>query len=348
MKNKTYLRNSFFRQPDWRWERVLRVTNRPLTPGRCSRHDDKWIRAGRNFLLRWTDAESDEERERIFWDKPGLFYAYEFHERRHEHPEASMFIQARLLARQSYEQIANVMSTTPEAIEWYEALYFNVVEHLEARDWITKQVLLPAFAKHHADMVPQEDGSVALPFRDSTVAHPFLDASLKLFAYFGGPHLVDLMIHGMQSGKPLTSPEDLPAWLDQHWSNSIRRRSAQAAMQFEINKYNVMELFAVHSNIIQIERSEESQDQQKTTTERHIKAMIDEIPWAIGDQGDKAYSGTVLGRFDNMAAELRDDEVLKIGAGEAVAGIDKNWPDKLPPPRKQNPGLIGQGEEKVL
>jgi hypothetical protein len=322
---------NFFRSPQWRWDRVLKLCDRPNQAGRCTRRDDAVVREGRNFLLAWRKATDPDAKGELFWKTPGLYYAFELHEREAEDPESALFIQARLLARQTPEQIAQVMSTHPSAVKWYEALFFNVSDRLDQRDWITKQVLLPAYRNANG----AAGGDAALPFRDSSVARPFMDASLKLFAYFGGTHLVDVMIAGLRAGKPLTSPDDLSNWLDQTWSTTVRRRSAQAAVEFEVNKYNVMELFTVHSRIVEIERSEDSQDRQRSTHERAIEAMLGEIPFAVGDDGRKLVEGSKLKRFDEGAAELRDDEVLLVAAGHDVEGLDDSMPARLPPPRKR-------------
>lgn len=341
-----YQKNNFFRKPHWRWDRVLQMVDRYGQPGRCTKRDDDFIRKARKFLLAWRDAEDEAEKERLFWERPGLYYAYQMREKVNVDPEAAMFIEARLLARQKFDVIAKNMSTIPETVQWYEALFFNVVDHLDARDWITKHVLMPAFTKHPNNVIANHDG--ALPFKDSTVAFPFMDASLKLFGYFGGPQLVDFMLAGFQSGKPLTGMDDLNNWLDANWSTTIRRRSAQAALSFEINKYNVLELFAIHTQIIQIERSEESADQARTTTEKHIKAMIDEIPWMVGKKGAKALEGTELGKYDEYAAELRDEEVMRLAAGEVLdAEYLESRPKMLPPPRRKA-GEAETGKDTVL
>jgi GAF domain-containing protein len=46
-------------------------------------------------------------------------------------------VQARLLARHSPEEIARITPLPAEAVATYEALFFNVVDRLDARDWIT-------------------------------------------------------------------------------------------------------------------------------------------------------------------------------------------------------------------
>ncbi len=340
-----YQKYNFFRPPDWRWDRVMKLVDRKDKAGRCTRRDDDYVRAARNFLLRWRKEDiTEQERDRLLFEMPGMYFAYDFHRRLNDDHEASMYLQARLLAGQTPEQIGEAMGVMPEAVTWYAAIFFDVADKLKNRDWVTKQIIAPALARGNAPpkMVADDDEEEDLPptpFKDSTVAKPFLDGSLKLFAYFGGPHLVDLMIGGMESGKPLTSPDDLKNWMDGTWSTILRRRSMQAAMSFEVNKYNVLELFAVHTRIIEIERSEESNEQARTTTERHIKAMVDEIPWAVGDDGVKLYGGTTVGRFDSMAGELRDDELLRIASGQTAPTLS-DYPDKLPPPRRDKKSVV--------
>lgn len=331
VKLKTYAdyqKYNFFRSPAWRWDRVLSLVDRDDgVPGRCTRRDDEFVRTARSFVLKWQNGD-DDMKEKLLWENPGLYYAYDFQQRVADDPEAAMYIQARLLARLTPAEVADTMGMMPDAIEWYARLFFDVLPYLDKRDWITKQVLVPSLMR--APVKAEEETG----FKDSTVARPMMDGSLKLFAYFGGKHLVDLMIHGMQVGKPVTSPEDAANWLDNNISQTIKARTAQASRLFEINKYNVMELFTIHNQILAIEKSEENQDQTKSTQERHIKAMIDEIPWAVGSDGEKLYGGSTVGRFDNMASELRDDELILIASGRKAPTIADHFPDKLPEPRR--------------
>lgn len=334
-----FQRNNYYRSPQWRWDRVLEMARRGPTPFRCSRRDDAYIRAGHKFNRALGNREEESERRELFWDTPGLFYAWQIFDKHTEDATGGQIIQARLLARQSNEEIAKAMSTIPETIEWYEAMFFNVSDRLDNRDWITAQILLPAILRNQQVRV-SDDSADPPRFRDPVIARPFLDGSLKMFAYFGGPYLVDLMITGFQQGKPLASPDGIAAWLDGHWATTIRRRSAQAALEFNVNNFNVTELFTIHTRIIEIDRSQESADSQQSNHERHVKAMLDEIPWAVGQKGADQFKGSLLGRLDDMHGELRDDEVLKITSGQPVEGLKDNFPDKLPPPRR-NPTVLG-------
>lgn len=335
-----YQKYNFFRTPDWRWERVLKLVDRPGdVPGRCNKRDDATVRTAKTFLCKRKNGDQ-MMLEKLKFENPGLFFAYEFHERAQEDPEAAMYIQARLLARQTPEQIGGVMGILPAAVQWYADLFFDVVPYLDQRDWITKQVIVPGLVRTTGVKLPETD----IPehgFKDSTVARPFMDGTLKLFAYFGGPHLVDIMIGGLQAGKPLVGVDDADNWFDRTINTTLRRRTAQAAHMFEINKYNVMELFAVHSRLMEIARSEENQDQARSIMEKHIKATVDEIPWAVGGDGEKLYEGTIVGRFDTMSGELRDDELILVASGQVAKTVSPdNFPRELPPPRKEKKSIL--------
>ena len=343
---KTYAdlqKYNFFRTPEWRWDRILKLVDRHPTPGRCTRRDDDFVRKARNFILRWRSAEGDDEKERLKFENPAIHYAYDFHQKSNDDPEAVMYVQARLLARQDPEHIGSVMGILPDAVLWYSWLFFDVIDRLEQRDWITKQIIVPAMVrqgfKKKKKNGPQETDE-SYQVMDSSVAKPFMDGSLKLFAYFGGTHLVDALIAGLQAGKPLSSPDEISNWMDSTWMNVLKRRSLQAAMAFEINKYNVTEVFAVHTRIIEIERSEESSEQARTSHERHVKAMIDGIPWAVGDDGRKLYDKSIVGRFDDMPGELRDDEVLQLASGQHVPGLATDFPKELPAPRTDKKSIL--------
>jgi hypothetical protein len=340
--------HNFYRDPAWRWNRISFLANKILgeRPGRCSRRDDNWIRRAKPFYQSWT-RKAEVDREEMFWKEPALFYAFAMHERSSEAPEGAMILQARLLAGQSYAAIAKTMSMSETAVEWYERLFFNVADYLHQRDWITAQVLLPAVSRSYIvrrrvlGQVPKpptpdelDDQTRAQLMADKevdrgTVARPFLDGTLKLFAYFGGPVLVDFLLTGFQNGKPLASADDLDDWLDGVWGNTIRRRSAMAAFGSEINKYNVMELFVVHARLIEIERSADSEGKKVTAQEKHVKAMMDSIPWAFGGKNAELPAG-----------ELRADEMVRKMGGEKVEDYD--GPKCLPLPRPR-PVEVGKG-----
>lgn len=353
--NKKYHRHSMFSHPAWRWDRVLDLCERSPTPGRCTRRDDQYIRQARNFLLRWRGAaDTPYKREELFWDNEGLYFAHEVHERSIDEPEVALIIQSRLLARQSSEEIADVTGMQKSAIDWYESLFFCVRDRLDHRDWVTKQVLVPATMRN----LSVADRGITLTRADgpeTPFALPFFDVTTKLFAYFGGPLLLDFMLTGFHPGQRVTDIKEIDLYLDKYLTSSLRRRSAMATASFDVNQYNVMQLIELTAQMVKLEKELESGQAAKNSIETHILAMINQMPWMC----HKASSSPIVGRegehkimsYDESAAELRDDELILASSGslpENLKGLDQfELPKEIttrrrraepPVPKKANSG----------
>ena len=319
-----------YRRPDWRFERVLQLADRQPVPGRCTKRDDDTIRSMKSFLLRWR-GRSDSGRQELLHENPGLYYAYQLHENESDEHELEFMLQSRLLSGQDPEEIAVALGTLTGAVTWYEKVFFNVLDRLENHDWIVKRVLLPAAARNVIQAHPGDDGEQQGP-RFTLVAKPFLDWSLKWFSYFGGPVVCEWMIGGFKRGSQVTRQEDIDAFVDEHWSSTIRRRSAQAAGIFEVNKYNVMELFHTHSQIMSLERSTDTVANKKTDLEHHINHFLGSLPWAVGVSGREQFSELSVGEFDEVSAELRSDELMLVAASDDATDFEHLKDVELPHP----------------
>lgn len=302
-----------FLRPYWRHERVVKMLD-TVPPERCKRHDDIWIRDYKTFLYQW--KKSEDNRDKLMYDNPGLYFAYILFDRMYIEPELRLIIEARLLAGESYKAIAEGCKTIPETIQWYERLFFNVYDFLDHYDWVLKHVLLPASDRFVAEEGDDEDDEddFQVP-RSTAVVDPHLDMSLKFFAYYGGPVVCDVMISGFRRDRRVASPEGLEDYFNDHFMNQIMMRSAQAAGRFEINKYNVMELFATHSRIIEIQKTVKADDERHSNIDQHIGALLNELHFDAGKSSKKLYDGTAIGSYDEGASEVDPDELLLLGAG---------------------------------
>ncbi len=343
--NLHYQKFNPFRTPDWRWSRVLHLCDRHPTPGRCTKWDDGYVKIARRFLLLWRKCETDAEREILFWEQPGLVYALKIYENAQlDFKSVALFVEARLLTRETYADIAEGIGTIPSAIDWYEALFFNVRPYLKNRDWVISHVLMPSIMRYRngndkKDLQPAE--SMFSSFKSVEIAVPFLDATLKLFAYYGGHHLLEHLITGFNSGEQLEHKDQLSQWYNKAFKSTLSRRVTQAMHTIEINKYNATELFQIHTAVMAIDISADNIDAQKSNTERHIEAMLQDIPWAVGVDAEMLSEGTLLGEWDKSAVELRDEEVLRISDGQKVDIGDV--PKQIPPPRKKGPQFDAAG-----
>jgi len=330
---------SFFRRPDWRWERVLVLAGHKPTPRRPGRSDDKYVRDGRNFILKYNAPDQEDHLDELFARNIDMFYAYKIHEKELEESDTAMMIQARILAGQSNDQIHNATGILPNTIEYYEQLFFNVRDRLKYRDYITKNVLIPAMQRNFGLVPSHHDAdNPVMPWSKEIIARPFLDASIKMFAYFAGPIVLEFMLQSFQTGKICNSQDEMAKYLDDHWATTLRARSSQAVRTFEINKFNVIELFGIHARLMEIEKSEETLDQKKNQIEQSIGGLMSEIEnvYSIGDETNEFLSPKVK-VYDKMAAELRDGEVGALAAGLNVKGLDDLESLRLPSPVRALP-----------
>jgi len=313
-----------FQRPYWRHERVLAL-RQSVPPQRCRRWDDKWIQQYRSFLIEWD--KGGIARNRLLHLNPGLYYAHKIQEMRAVEPDVALIVEARLLAGMSYSEIAENVKTTSSAIEWYEKLFFNVSDKLKHCDWIVKSILLPAYDQY---VTREEEVKVGRANHVKTVmrvtreiARPHLDMTLKFFAYYGGPLVCDVMISGFRRHPHVRNPEEISEYFNQQFAMHIQRRSVQAAMTFEVNKYNVIDLFAAHTKLLEIQKSTKDEAAGRAESLKNVGAFFEEINYVSGRLADKSYEGTVIGKYDSSAAEVSSEEAIEAGLGYNIKSMDE-------------------------
>jgi len=327
------VRHDPHRRPDWRHERVLRLLNRVPTPGRCGPRDDEWTKQLRAFVLRWRSYGEDRRLE-LAAENPGLYHAYQIYERREEFPDLPFQIEARLLAEQTFEETAHETLVFPATVAWYEACFFNVVDALDHSDWILRQVLLPAVRQSAGMPAP---GRKKDQWATVTFVEPWMDPTIKFFAYFAGPLILNQMLNTFGARQRIRRYEDSNGFYEGHVHTSMARRTAQTVDVFDINKFSVPDLFATYCRLQELAKSAELDGGKQTSLEANINALLRELPWAAGrDERRLRHAGSQLAVYDETAAELRDDEVLLLAAGGKAPTAEGAELLALPPPRPSN------------
>ena len=143
------------------------------------------------------------------------------------------------------------------------------------------------------------------------------------------------MLSGFRRDLRLTTNEDVGPWMNEYIMQAAKRRCAMAVGQFEVNKYNVMELFGFFGQIMTIEKSAEHEDQARTGIETNIDTMLHQISFAMGREGVASVAGTAIEEFDTGPVELRDAELLMLQSGNKVDTLDDLEDVRIPEPRKK-------------
>lgn len=179
-----YHPRSPFRQPDWRWRLacVGRTVELPAWPER----EGPWVRRASDYqdLCEQSGLWLTEPAARDF--DPLVHDALVL--KQHRDPLVPGELEAWLLTGEPAELISGRCGLPADLIEAYEALFFNVSDRLEARDYIFTSVLIPT------DVRP-------MTFDDHA-------RIWKFFAYFRGRHTLDAMIQAFPPGTPRPWPEE--------------------------------------------------------------------------------------------------------------------------------------------
>lgn len=294
---------------NWRFQRITQLLEaRPPKPAdpRC---DDQYIALGRRFMGKLLATSDPEEQQLLFPKNPGLFYAYELHQDVDQ--TQAQFVQACILSGMSDEQAGRKCVELPSTIDWYEAMFFNVRDRLNSQYWIVKNCLGPA-------------------------AERFLDDhgrqfTTKLFAYFCGPKMLDMQISGFSPFVDWRAMEDHEEVLDKHAAGTLRKRVACSLQTVEINRYNIVEMAALHVRLMEMAKAAKTGEEARTIIETNIAVMLDKLPWDVGKPD--ALGPAAARRYDGMCAELRASDMMALGVGKDVDIQEEIRTLRIPEPR---------------
>lgn len=309
-----------FRRPEWRFNRVIAMCDRVPVPGRCTPHDDEYVRRARAFLLRYR-AFDEYERKALEAEDEDLYAAFAVWRAKADGEAGQAFtLEARILTGEPFEAIAEHYPFGPRTVDYYEKLFFNVADRLSMRDWVTTQILIPALKRDKGTSNAPATVGTWQP-QDIAVIESQLDGSLKFFAFFAGPFVLERMVTGFEHNSRAHSPDEAQnGWDEKHYSRGMKRRAAQATNYFEINKFNVTDVFMVVNQIIATEKAADNADDAKSKYDLHVKAHMDGLPWTVGTR-DADNVPKALVAYDDSTSELRDDELLMLSAGDEPTSL---------------------------
>src|SRR5262245_23146483 len=167
-----------------RWLRAAYLVERGQRPSPV--HDDGWVERAVSFRAALGGCHDEADRLRLAEEQPAIFEAHALYHA--DPPLLRWAVEARILAREPFADIARKCGLLAEAVEAYEALFFCVLDKLGADTWVVCQVIGPKIFH-------------GLMERD-------LDAWWKVVGYGLGPVALDALLHGtLASPQPQTAEE---------------------------------------------------------------------------------------------------------------------------------------------
>lgn len=288
-------------------DRVYRLAQALVRLGaRPSRHDEPSIREVWRFLKARAAAANSHQRAQVVRDFPDLTTAFDL--RFEKAQRLRWAIEAYLLSELDPAKIAAKFGVSVGVIVWYATVFFNV-SHLKASPL---RIVL--------DVVRAVDdrGRITLD------AHKVW----KLVALHQRSIALDRLLELRSS--ETTAPGDVVTWLSS--TLALLARTKQMLSLESIG--NDLNAIASLAKVGPDHAAKKPGDPaQLNSIEQGVKAMLENLPFASGDDAQKQFAGTEIGALDEGATELRADELMRLSAGEEVEGLEEIRNFELPPPR---------------
>jgi len=287
------------RPADWRWQRAGELANGSrLIAGR----DDSIVRELTKFRRLLDRCETDEDRLAALDADPVLFSAYLIYDANETPTETRWELEARLLARESFESIGQKIHEDVDVIKRYEEAFFDVMSRIDHPGLITHIIVGKAV--------------------QTGLAERQYDLLWKLFGYHCGPLVLDAFIYKFNAP---TRPET-PSQVSAHWGDDtkevIKVKANVAARTIQINGYTAEGILNMFHNMAALEQQAGAAGGGSELMAENVQAMQNCIPWIKYIEG---VSPKMIGRsteFEKDGMTLRSHELMMLSMGIEPEGLE--------------------------
>lgn len=297
MEIPNYLHASPRRAPNWRWLRAVQIDAGGRRPARAFDGPSgfEWIRRAVRLKRRFEQASNRPDAiYSLLARDSDMFWAHSLWSE--DKAPTRWGIEARILAGESDEEIADRVGTTPSIIAAYNNVFFDVREKLHNTDYISNVVMADAVTR-------------GLQERQ-------YDLLWKLLGYKGGTHVLNAVISKSSAITRPETPEEVSGFFQDFAISSMKYKAAIATMTVQINTHTQLSLIDSFVKYVEIERTTENATKAHSTIVENIGAMLSALPFKVGTKLD---SDTLkMLPFDNGAAELRNDELMVLSTGGSL------------------------------
>lgn len=287
-------RDSPLRAPNWCWLRALQIDAGGM---RASKKVDgasgfQWVRR----------AVTLKRRHEQFTNNPAMMFSLSQADRAlfwahniwtEDKVPTKWAVEAHILAGESDEEIAQKLGTDPAIVAAYEAVFFNVRDRLNHREYVLNVII-----------------------KDSVIRglnERQYDLLWKLFGYQAGPLVLDAVIGRFTSPYKPQKEEEVAGFFNDAAIGIIKQKATIAALSVPVNSHTQTLLLDAFVKYVEIERTTDSATKAQATIVQNIGAMLDSLPFHVGTKLDSEQEKMVP--FDNNPAELRNNELMIIAAG---------------------------------
>lgn len=302
--------NSPLRPPDWRWQKVMAYREAGRRLPRIA--SDRLLSKLFQFSERIDACSNDFQLLEVYEKFPYIADAYDIYKK--EGAAGTRWeIEARLLAKESYESIGKKTAAPAETIEAFEKLFFNVEDRLTNKSWLINCVI-------------GRSVHVGLSERD-------YDLLWKLYGLLGGPVMLDLIISklGLKEQHSETFEQSVALIRDSLDVQAVVKSSVALAV-IGVNNYTAVPIVQLEQTYRQLAKDSAGVASTQTFLQS-VDKIMSSLPWSSGTGTIKHPVLEVLSHTDLQAAELRADEMVGAVSGETFTDLKDL---RLPEPEDNN------------
>ncbi|QDV25325.1 hypothetical protein [Aureliella helgolandensis] len=223
-------------------------------------------------------------------------------------------LEARILAGQESDQISEACCLSVQAVHWYERLFFQVADRLQAPDWIIGSVIGP-IAQAGIDEVSQEH-------------------ALRFLGYIGGEHIVEQLVRGGSSHQIPTSASEVYSFLDSRIQVALRVQTYLGISAMKPSRFDTNPLLSSYAKQQDLDLRATGESEQASWIRSYIESVAKNTQVPRGSEIDKLPSDSHLRSYSVGCVELRADEQNRYSKG-GLPYFDRLQAFKLPEPNSQ-------------
>lgn len=289
-------RDNPFRPVDWRWQTVKYLQEHGLRLTKS--YSDSWLAKARRFVDEQQRASDDLQQFEVAARYPAIYGAFRIYKTTTV-KSAKYELEARLLASEPVPQIADKTGITEATVAAYAELFFDVAPKLKNPGYIAHVVLGPSAIKGISEREP--------------------DVIWKMFGYWCGPVVLDLLIYRFKQPCKAESPQAIAALMADDIREQLLLKTMIAVRSLNINWQTQTEVLNTYLRMLELERTAGGGDGGSESMKSGIQGLLESLPWTR-DAALAAKQSLV--EFHDNGVELRADELLLTAAGQRPQNLD--------------------------
>lgn len=285
------------RASNWRWLRAVEIDSGGPRASRAIDGADgfEWIRRAIRLKRRFEQANNRPAAIYALLQRDrDLFWAHSIWS--DDRAPTRWGIEARILAGETNEEIAEKVGTSPSVIDAYAHVFFDVREKLPNVDYISNVVMADAVVRG--------------------LQERHYDLLWKMLGYKGGTHVLNAVIARSPPVSRPETPDAVSGFFQDFAISTMKYKAAIASLTVQINTHTQLALIDSFVKYVEIERTTDNATKAHSTIVENIGAMLSSLPFKVGTKLDS--SPLKMLPFDNSAAELRNDELMVLATGGAL------------------------------